>query len=426
MFLKSIWQNVRWRTRSILWLGACFSGLVVVLFAKLSEYSQNLFFSLIKIQPLAPIFLTPIIGGLVVWLTQKYFKGAQGSGIPQVIAATKLAKNNKEVSHLVSLRIAIGKVLLGAIGLLGGFSVGREGPSVQVASSVLRFFHQLLPNTRVIRLSDLLLAGGAAGIAAAFNTPLAGIVFAIEELGKRLESRTSAILISSIVLSGLVAISLQGNYQYFGHFSINGIDRTFLFYVPFIGITCGVFGGVFSRILLLPTNFPDFIIWKVRNRHPVLFAIVCGLIVATIGLITGGATFGNGYGLTGYIINGGFTDSWWILAGKYLATITSYFSGIPGGIFAPSLSIGSAIGGSIYELIGQVNYLVPIVALCMAGFLAAVTQAPITSAIIVMEMIDGHEMLIGLLAVTFIAKAISGKISPELYQRLAVGFINKK
>lgn len=425
MSFNSIWRNIRWRTRLILWLGACATGLIVVVFAKLSEYAQNLFFTLLKAQPLAPILLTPLIGGGIVWLAQRYFAGIQGSGIPQVIAATKLAASNKKVSHLVSLKIAFGKVLLGIAGLLGGFSIGREGPSVQVAASILRFFHQLLPNTRVIRLSDLLIAGGAAGIAAAFNTPLAGIVFAIEELGKKLESRTSAILISSIVLSGLVAISLQGNYQYFGHFSIVGIDRNFLFYIPVIGFTCGILGGIFSLILLMPVNYPNFLIWKMRGKHPVIFAVICGLIVVIVGLITHGATYGNGYDLTGHIINGGSTDAWWILIGKYVATITSYFSGIPGGIFAPSLSIGSAIGGSIYQVIGQANYLVPIVALCMAGFLAAVTQAPITSAIIVMEMIDGHEMLIGLLAVTFIAKGVSARISPELYQRLAMSFITK-
>ena len=423
MSITAIWQNIRWRTRLILWSGACAGGLVIVVFAKLCEFSQNTFFNLIKLEPLVPLFLTPIVGGLVVWLTNRFFKGVEGSGIPQLIAATKLAKNNKDISRLVSFRIAIGKVLLSALGLFGGFSIGREGPSVQVSASILKIFHQMLPNARVIRLSDLLLAGGAAGIAAAFNTPLAGIVFAIEELGKRFESRTSAILISSIVLSGLVAISLQGNYQYFGHFSISGVDEKFLFYVPLMGIICGILGGVFSLILLTPISYPNFIIWQVRNKYPVVFAMGCGFLVAIVGFISNGATYGNGYGLTAYIMGYGVADSWWIFIGKYLATIASYFSGIPGGIFAPSLSIGSAIGGAIYEIVGQSDILVPMVALCMAGFLAAVTQAPITSAIIVMEMIDGHQMLIGLLAVTFIAKVISGKISPELYQRLSLGFL---
>ena len=395
-----------------------------MMFAKLSEFAQSIFFILIKDQPFLPLLITPLVGGTAVWLTHRYFEGAQGSGIPQVIAATKLAKEQKDVSHLISLKLVFGKILVVAYSLMGGFSIGREGPSVQVAASILQYFHRWLPNPRIVRASDLILAGGAAGIAAAFNTPLAGIIFAIEELGKRLESRTSAILISAIVFSGLVSIALMGNYQYFGRLAINHIDMRFIFYIPLAAVVCGILGGAFSRILLMPVMYPDFFVWKLRKNYPVRFAVFCGLFVAVIGVSTGGITYGNGYGLTGHIINGGFDNSVEIFFTKYLATLASYFSGIPGGIFAPSLAIGSSLGGFLYEVVGQGGgYLIPLMALCMAGFLAAVTQAPITSAIIVMEMIDGHEMLISLLAVAFIAKVISGRISPELYQRLSLGFL---
>ena len=107
---------------------------------------------------------------------------------------------------------------------------------------------------------------------------------------------------------------------------------------------------------------------------------------------------------------------------RFLATIVSYYSGIPGGIFAPALAVGASLGSNLAQLLGIPADTIPIIALCMAGFLAAVTQAPITSAIIVMEMIDGHEMVISLMAVTLIAKAVSARLSPELYQQLALGF----
>ena len=113
-----------------------------------------------------------------------------------------------------------------------------------------------------------------------------------------------------------------------------------------------------------------------------------------------------------------------VLVSKYLATVFSYFSGIPGGIFAPSLSIGSAVGGFIHQILGAPNqYLVPLIAICMVGFLSAVTQAPITSSIIVMEMIDGHEMLLALFTVALISKAISSRFSVPLYSGLSLPMI---
>lgn len=180
---------------------------------------------------------------ICVWLTQRYFPGAQGSGIPQVIAARRIAAGGNDVKGLLSLRIASGKIFVGALALLGGFSSGREGPSVQVAASILYLAHRWLPHTRALRSSDLILAGGAAGIAAAFNTPLAGIVFAIEELGKRLETRTSGVLISTIILSGMVAIGLLGNYNYFGNLKVLAQDRSAIFPVIAGGIICGLLGG---------------------------------------------------------------------------------------------------------------------------------------------------------------------------------------
>ena len=108
---------------------------------------------------------------------------------------------------------------------------------------------------------------------------------------------------------------------------------------------------------------------------------------------------------------------------RYLATLISYYSGIPGGIFAPALAVGAAIGSTLGPLFNSLVGTTPILTLCMAGFLAAVTQSPITAAIIVMEMIDGHGMVLSLMAVALIAKAVSSRLGPELYQRLAADFM---
>lgn len=417
------WSGLRWRTRAILWTFSAMAGLIVVLFAKMADAAMAIFFMIDKPYPWAALLLTPFVGMLTVWATIRYFPGSQGSGIPQVIAATKNSIQHKPVNGLISLRIAFGKVMLGAFALVGGFSSGREGPSVQVASSILHFSHRFFPHSRAIRESDMILAGGAAGIAAAFNTPLAGIVFAVEELGRRLEARTSGVLISTIILSGLVSIALLGNYNYFGRISVTEVHLSIMIPIMVCGIFCGLLGGLLSKLLLWPQQYPDFVFWKWRANHPVLFAGLCGLLVAVIGLMVNGASFGSGYLITRQLVNGEVSLTWYAPLARYLAILLTYFSGIPGGIFSPSLSVGASIGSSLSVLFSADVSAASVITLCMAAFLAAVTQSPITSAIIVMEMVDGHGMLLSLMAVTLIAKAVSSRISTELYQQLAKGFL---
>ena len=280
--------------------------------------------------------------------------------------------------------------------------------------------------SRALRAQDLILAGGAAGVAAAFNTPLAGIVFAIEELERRLDTRTSGVLISTIILSGLVAIALLGNYNYFGHLKVDNLNRTIVVPIIVTGIICGLSGGLFSRLMLWPQEHKGFSLWRWRARHPVVFAGLCGMLVAVIGWVGGNLSYGSGYLITSQVVSGQIVMPWHAPLTRFLATLVSYYSGIPGGIFAPSLAVGAAIGSNVAQLLAVPAETIPIIALCMAGFLAAVTQAPITSAIIVMEMIDGHEMVISLMAVTLIAKAVSSRLSPALYQQLALGFLPTK
>lgn len=419
--LRRRFASRRWQTRITLWTAATLAGLLVVMFARLADMALAQFALHSGEWPWLPFIYTPLVGMLVVWLTTRFFVGAQGSGIPQVIAATRLVQQGKPVGKLVSLRIAFAKMSLGTLALTGGFSAGREGPSVQVAASIMHFFHRFLPNARIVRPEDLILAGGAAGIAAAFNTPLAGIAFAVEELGRKLETRTSGVLLSTIILSGMVAIALQGNYNYFGHFGTQDISLDIVAPALAIGIGCGLLGGLFSRMLLWPQRHRGFILWRWRQLHPVWFAGGCGLIVAILGWVSGGTSFGSGYGITSQVIASDVGLAWHAPLTRFLATVVTYFSGIPGGIFAPALAVGAAVGANTAELLHLA--LQPAIALCMVGFLAAVTQSPITSAIIVMEMIDSHGMVIALMAVALVAKAVSSRMGPELYQQLARGFM---
>jgi H+/Cl- antiporter ClcA len=280
-------------------------------------------------------------------------------------------------------------------------------------------FRRFLPAGFSVHPKHLILAGGAAGISAAFNTPLAGIVFAIEELGRRYEQKTNGVVITAIVLSGLVSISLQGNYTYFGHITVGKIDKDIFAQVIVCGLVCGVLGGVFSRTLVDSSGPWKGRLGQLRDLHPLWWAGFCGLMVAMLGAVSGGAAHGSGYLITRDMLDGSITETWQYAPIKYLATIFTYLSGVPGGIFAPSLSIGAGIGHGLLPLFGDPQVAAAIGALCMAGFLAAVTQAPITSFIIVMEMIDGHEMVISLMAVALIAAIISRIFSPPLYAALA-------
>jgi H+/Cl- antiporter ClcA len=408
-----------WHGRIIVWLAAATAGLVVVMFAKATEYAIELFFHMQRMHWWAPLIVTPLGGVVIVWITRKWFQGAAGSGIPQVMAALHQTNSDNKYPTLVSLKLAIGKVFLGFGTLLTGFSAGREGPSVQVAASIMHTFRHFLPYGFSVHPKHLILAGGAAGISAAFNTPLAGIVFAIEELGRRFEQKTNGVIITAIVLSGLVAISLQGNYTYFGQLSVGIVDRKIILPVLFCGLICGILGGIFSRTLISTSGQMKGHVGILKRLHPIWWAGLCGLLVALLGVVSHGAAHGSGYATTQDILSGNVHTAWYYAPVKYLSTIFTYLSGVPGGIFAPSLSIGAGIGHDLVPLFGHAYYNSAIIALCMAGFLAAVTQAPLTSFIIVMEMIDGHEMVISLMAITFIASMISKVFSKPLYETLA-------
>jgi H+/Cl- antiporter ClcA len=183
-------------------------------------------------------------------------------------------------------------------------------------------------------------------------------------------------------------------------------------------VLCGRTGGLFARLMVVSLSGGADRVSRWRARRPVLFAAACGLAVALIGLVTAGATFGGGYEPTRRMLAGEpGTPAVYVLF-KFLATWITAWSGVPGGIFAPSLSIGAGLGNDVAWLMG-VREAPALIALGMAGFLSAVTQAPLTAFIIVMEMIDGHGMVLSLMACALLASLVSKLISPPLYGALA-------
>ncbi len=230
-------------------------------------------------------------------------------------------------------------------------------------------------------------------------------------------------MLGAVIAAGLTSLAIVGDYTYFGSTpAVLPLGPAWAV-VPVCGIAGGISGGLYSRILILFGNgLPGAIggwIW----RRPICFAILCGLGVAICGYFSGGAIHGTGYDQARAIVHGqneqAFSYGFW----KFWATVFSAISGIPGGIFAPSLSIGAGIGVDLSALFHNV----PIGALALLGmvaYLSGVVQAPMTSFVIVGEMTEDHAMIIPLMVAAVIATACSKLICNEgLYHALAKNFV---
>ncbi len=409
----------QWLARLIVLAYAAAAGLSVVAFSKLCDLAQLGFATVLALHPWTPLVWTTACTAAVVWLTQRFVPGAAGSGIPQVMAALDPAVPPATRSTLVSLRLSVAKAVLTAGSLLGGLASGREGPSVQIAAGVMQHARRWLPAHPGISEHGLLVAGGSAGIAAAFNAPLAGVMFAIEELASRLEQRSSGLIIAAIVLSGLMGVSFFGNATYFGVIEVPPLRYAMAWPALLLVLTAGGLGGMFARLLDASLTGSGDRLSRWRAAHPVAFAGACGLATGVIGIVSHGATFGSGYSYTRELLRGHVDVPLLYVTLRVVATWLAVWSGVPGGIFAPCLAIGAGVGHDIAVMCGAQADASALIALGMAAFLAAVTQAPMTSFIIVMEMVGGHAMVLSLMAAALGASLVSRWIARPLYAALA-------
>lgn len=411
-----------WQGRALVWAGAIGVGLLAVVFAELSEAAVRGFRGIAEEIWWWPLFACPAGGALVVWLTRRFFPGAGGSGIPQtIVEMTRDHRQAPSCGHpLLSLRLAFGKIALCTTALFAGFSVGREGPMVQIGAAVMNSLHGHLPGRFGVQRKHLIVAGGAAGIAAAFNTPLAGIMFAIEELNRGLDQRLSGLLIVAIIIAGIVSQAILGDASYFGWVSYAGLKSPFqIVWVGLIACVCGLAGGTFARLVLLATAPHGPFFSSFRQRQPVFYAAMCGLLIALIGIAGDYGSFGTGHVETRDLFENDAELPWHFGLDKFLVTLISCASGVPGGIFAPALAIGAGIGDNLAPWLANELSSGTVLVLCAAGFLAAVTQAPITAFVIVMEMVSGYGLVIDLMVVALIAAAVSRTLCPPLYRTLA-------
>src|SRR5690348_10299963 len=334
-----------WKTRLVFWSGALAVGCLAALFTLASNWMMGLHDRILSHSRGWTFLLSPLVLVATVFLTRRVFPGTQGSGIPQAIAALRTA-DDQQRKRLLSLRIAGGNILMTLLGFLGGASIGREGPTIHVGASVMYSMGRFTRFPPHYVRHGLIMAGGAAGIAAAFNTPIAGIIFAIEEMARFYEERATGMLLIAVIIAGIVALGFLGNYSYFGESSAHFDQLRDWIAVPMCGVVGGLLGGSFSYVLVRGMR-------RLRlydGRYGLLIAAVCGLIIAVLGLVSNGASYGTGYEQARSVLMHGNNIGAGFPFYKILATLTSYFSGIPGGIFSPSLSAGAGLGADLAPL----------------------------------------------------------------------------
>jgi H+/Cl- antiporter ClcA len=400
-----------WKRRLVLWSGAVLVALAAILFAKASTWSYHLFLGILKHGSWIPLVLTPLVFGLLAWATEGRLRAARGSGIPQVIATLHI-ENADFRARMLALPIAVGKMVLTLIALAAGASVGREGPTVHVSAGLFYSLGRRFGFSDAKAASRFILAGGAAGIAAAFNTPLAGVVFAIEELAGTFEHRFSGLLLTAVIIGGVVSLGIMGNYSYFGEVEASlPLGHAWLA-VLLTGVICGLLGGLFARLILLSRRGPLAQIGRLRARWPVWFAAGCGLALALLGTCTHNSIYGTGYDQARAIVQGAASmpDQSFGIA-KLLANVVSYWAGIPGGIFSPALAVGAGLGQNIAHFLPGAPA-GAVVLLGMSAYLAGVTGSPLTSAVIAMELTDNQDMVIPIMAACLLARAAASLFCP--------------
>lgn len=408
-----------------LWTSAIVAGLASVLYAKLFRLAELSFNLINQSNPYLVLGLTPLLFLSAWYLVKRWAPGASGSGIPQIMAANELEHsedNNATITNLIGLKTAGVKVLSSLLCVLGGGAIGREGPTLQISACIFQFFgSQTKRFTHKINERTWVVAGAAAGLASAFNTPLGGIVYAIEELGLVHFHKIRTALLSSVIVSGLVAQWLLGSYLYLGLPKLVEINFSFYPIVILSGLLTGFFGACFGRLLFVLVNRRQRL---TKSSHLAGVAIFCGLIMSIL-LIYDPRSAGPGIELTtNYLFHGKKADFSLVVI-RYFGTIITYLTGAAGGIFSPSLSLGASMGSFLSTFVGGTHPNV-MVLLGMIGFLTGVTRTPFTSFILVLEMTDRYSVVFPMMLVALTAQWSSNLIdSQSFYEHMKNFYLRK-
>jgi H+/Cl- antiporter ClcA len=409
------------------WIASLLVGLLAVAYTKLFSYAEWFLERMLAWRDWSIFIASPLFFLTAWYIVRKVAPNAKGSGIPQVMAAIDLStpKHEGKIGTLLSLRIMLAKILSSTVMVAGGGAIGREGPTIQIAGSLFYAVHQWIPKSWP-KLSNqgFILTGAAAGLAAAFNTPLGGVVFAVEELAKIHIRYFRTALFAAVIIAGLTAQALLGPYLYLGYPNVKGTAFSLFFLIALAAVVAGLAGSLMCKAIIALMR------WKERfnTAQTVVFIIFSGLLVAAIAYFVNHAILGSGKELmNGVLFTGDKKVGWNGVLLRMAGPVICFNTGAAGGVFAPSLAAGASVGALLshwFEMTGSnANLLI----LCgMVGFLTGVTRTPFTSAILVLEMTDRHSVIFQLLLAALLSNMAALLIDKKsFYERLKKNYMDE-
>jgi CIC family chloride channel protein len=361
--------------------------------------------------------LFPVVGSLGIgYLLYRYFPNARGSGVPQTKAALYAGEGR------ITLRTVLGKFFCTSATLASGIPLGREGPSVQVGAGIGSVLGRFL-GMRTEQVKKLVPVGAAAAIAAAFNTPLAAVLFALEEIVGDLNAPVIGAVVLASATAWMVLRLCLGDHPLFKVPQYQLVHPAEFAVYAVLGVAGGVVSATFTKLLLdMRERF-----LRLPKKTAWFQPAAGGLLVGLIGWFVP-QVLGVGYGFVGDALNGKMAFNLMVLLVvlKLLAVTTSYASGNAGGIFGPALFIGAMLGGTVgtvahhffpaytaspgaYALVG------------MGAVFAGVVRAPMTSVLMIFEMTQDYAVIVPLMIANMVSLFIASRLQHEpIYEALAV------
>jgi len=361
--------------------------------------------------------LFPVVGSLGIgYLLYRYFPDARGSGVPQTKAAL-YARDGR-----ITLRTVLGKFFCTSATLASGIPLGREGPSVQVGAGIGSVLGRLL-GLRTEQVKKLIPVGAAAAIAAAFNTPLAAVLFSLEEIVGDLHAPVLGAVVLASATSWMVLRVLLGNSPLFKVPQYQLVHPAEFAVYAVLGLAGGVVSAAFTRLLLdMRARFlrlPQKTVWF----QPVAGGLLVGLMGWFVPQV-----MGVGYGFVGEALNGrmAFQLMALLVVLKLFAVTTSYASGNAGGIFGPALFIGAMLGGTVGTVAHRLfpAYTATPGAYALVGMgavFAGIVRTPMTSVLMIFEMTQDYAVIVPLMIANLVSLFIASRLQREpIYEALAV------
>lgn len=371
--------------------------------------------------PYGVFIFTPLMFMVIVFLLKRFFPYAGGSGLPQGYALDVYKKSCLYATY--SLWTMLGKILLTLLSIGSGAALGREGPTIQICASIFGSMKHISFNRKKL----LIRIGSGIGVATAFNAPLGGLIFAFEEYLKVSNIHVNTLLLLGVAVAGHMGIIVYGDYSYLGTVSpvILICHESTIVLALSAGIICGLMGALFTKLMVFVTVDEGQWIHRFRKKHYLILSGLCGLALAFVGLLSDGAAFSNGaFEMRDALVQGVHLP-WHYGISKSIGAILSVAGGVPGGYFSTALSIGAGLMNEVHRIF-PVLPIEQFYLLGMAGFLAAITNAPLTAvAMIVSIAVGSQHFMLPVIISSLVAARIASLFGDSVYHQQVLIYIDR-